>query len=880
MKRMPSRRRELTLAISIALAAHIAAAADDEAAGTSSRVQDGEGLSTVTVTARRESALPKRPSSSLYGTDTRIVDTPRAVSQISEEQLERELIVNGDDLVRYAPGVTRGGGQNVSVAPLIRGQNSELFQDGQRTYNVRHPFNVNAYEGADIVAGPVPQVFGPSARSGGYTNYLTKKPRFEHAFARVSTDFGTWVPGESSFDSSKVTLDFGARLAPTLAYRVSATTQRAEDYYDAIKNDYNAFYAALAWTPRENVRVDWNGSYDDYFDFNVTHGWNRATQQLADDGKYYAGRATPIISVGSGADTRYYSPVFASGAYDSEVIGWQERTPNAQRQFIAGPLLSADELPPFLTSPETPGTVRGWVYDPTLPGNELVSISPRAFSRPQDKNTARRITTQLRTQIDLNPTWSVVNSTLLQDSKDTGDSVGSFLSQFEDRIFDTRFELRGGVELNVLGLKIEDDINVGTSWRRESFLTLAANNSFTTHPYDLTAPLEHKTPATLYGLTAPTTSGSWIGTPNVPQLSAQFGYLSLRPMYPVANGLYAEVGGSPSGGGAVYTAKGHWSTTGLFAQNNFLINDRIGLNIGLNASYIDATIRNPLVISPERDYSDTHDVWLPSYQGSLYYKLGRDSSVYFTYDRSYALNTGGFADVLTWGARGNTLEPLNFRSLSILREVGFKSELVPERVFASIAAFRQNRDQSPLTDGTVPRIELDGVEAAVRFDAWERIKAGLNFTWLDGRYTYLASYGGGFISPYGFVADNATVFADGNALNQRAAPGAVDVPGIPEYSLNGYVDYEVGRGFGARIDAWWTSSWYTNVTRTVEVPAEHNVNLTLYYERPAWDAAVRFSNITDQTNFTNGLAGPTTEFLQPIRGFSVQAALNFRFGAL
>ena len=116
----------------------------------------------VTVTGKRAQDKA-RAVRSVDGLEAEVVDTPRSVSQIDALQLQREPIRNADDLVRYAPGITRNGGQNVSIAPLIRGQGSELFQDGQRTYNVRHPFNTNAFEGVDIVAGPPSQVFGVGA---------------------------------------------------------------------------------------------------------------------------------------------------------------------------------------------------------------------------------------------------------------------------------------------------------------------------------------------------------------------------------------------------------------------------------------------------------------------------------------------------------------------------------------------------------------------------------------------------------------------------------------------------------------------------------------------------------------------------------------------
>lgn len=835
--------------------------------------------SVVVIGAQANRALALRPVSSVYGTDTSLLDTPRAVSQVSAEQLARDGIRTADDLVKYAPGVTRNGGQNVSVAPLIRGQSSELYQDGQRTYNVRHPFNTNAFEGVDIVAGPAPQVFGISSRSGGYANYLSKLPDFGRQRGQISGQVGTWVPGGGSYDANILTADVTGPISETLAYRVSVTGQRSDDYAEGVRNDYDAFYGALAWKPRAGLRIDWNASIDDYHDFNVTHGWNRVTQQLIDDGTYQAGRATPIIGVGSGAATRYYSPVFASGAHDAAVTGWQQRSAvtNAAgvRQYVAGPLLAAGALPSFLSNPATPGTVRGWVYDPNLPGNEPVKLSDSAYSRPQDQNTARRDTSQLRVAWQLNDAWSLHNSSLYQRSRDTGSSVGSFFTQIEDRIFENRLELRGKGGFSLFGLPVRHDSNTGVSFRRERYRTLAANNSFTINPYDLTAPLALKTPATLLGLNAPGGPGSWVGTAGTPQYSATLGWLNLPAMYPAGGDFYAERGGSPAAGGAVYTSDGRWTNLALFTQQNFLLDERWGLNLGLSGSRVNARIHNPVYLTPAQEVSDSRRFHLPAANVSLLYKPAAGATLYLTHDRSYSINTGGFADVLTWGAN-NRLNPLNFRSLSRLLEVGAKAELIPDRLQATIAGYRQKRDVAPLTDGSVPKLEVHGVDASLRWQATRDVSASLNYTLINARYSYV-SYPPGFFSPWGFVPDNATVFADGNALNGRAAPGQARAPGIPKLSLSGHVDVRLGGGFGAELSGWWTSEWDTSLVGNATVPKGHALNLSLYYRGQDWDAGLRVLNLTDEENFVNGLVGPTTEFLQPGVPRALQATFAWRF---
>lgn len=811
--------------------------------------------------------MPNRPSESIYGTNTSIVDTPRSISQVSAKQLKDDVIRTADDLVKYAPGVTRGGGQNVNVAPQIRGQSSELFQDGQRIYNVRHPTNLNAYEGADIVAGNSSVVFGPSSASGGYTNYITKKPQFDKANTEISGLFGALAPAGGSWNSNRITVDTNNPISDTLAYRVSVTLQRSDDYYVNIKNNYNAFYGAVAWKPSDRFRLDVNASYDDYYDFNITHGWNRLTQRLVDTyGKEYnAGRATPIIDT---PGVGLWSPVFESGAPDSAIIGWQTREKNADGKFVPTGSVNTGPLPN--ANPSTPGTIRGWVYDPNLRGNDVKSISPRTSARAEDRNTASRLQTQARATFEVNDNLKIVNRFLYSQARDTTNSVGSFLTQGRDAILDDRLELVGHSTYLPFGLELRHDNNSGLAFRHEDFYSLAANNSFNINPYDLTQNPSNKTPGGLLGIpNATAASGSWVGTPGQPQQTA-FGYLNLPPMWPVANNLYAERGGSAPN--ASYTSKGWWNTWTLFTQHNFLLNDHFGLNGGLSKSYVRAYIANPVVINPADEYSDEQGFTMNSLQVSPLVKPTDDITVYFTYDRSLSFNTGGFANVLTWGA-GNKLNPLAFESVSKLYEAGVKAEIIPERLFASAAYFYSERDTSPDINGNMARLNTKGAEASLRYRDDFGLSAGLNLSWLAPRYSYIVPAG---FSPYGFHPDNETVFGDRNALNQRTGT-EYDAAGVPNYSATGYVDYQFPFGLGGQLSTWVTSSWYTDISKNVEVPAQYNIDLTVYYRQPQWDVALIATNLTDANNFVNGLAGSSTEFLQPMRPLALQLKAAYRF---
>ena len=841
---------------------------------TSEQAKDSNGdvitLADVVVTGANKKAtiLPKRKVTSIYGTDSSVLDTPRVVSQVSEQQFREDVIRSADDLVKYAPSITRGGGQNANFAPQIRGQNSEVFQDSQRIYSTRHPTNLNAYEAADIVAGPTGVIFAPTSGSGGYINYLTKKPNFNKAQTTISGSVGSIYAGQGAEPNFSVSIDHTAPISKELAFRVSATAQRTDDYYDNVKNNFNAFYGALAWRPDDSLRVDWNISYDDYSDFNVTHGWNRATQQSVDQGLYYKGRATPIIQNGS----NFWSPVFESGAAHSKVIGWQTRQKNDKNQYIAVGPVQTSPLPS--STADQAGTIRGWVYDPSIAGNGLVKLDDDVSGRSEDKNSAKRFSTQFKLVKDINENWSVANSTLYQKSRDLGDSVGSFFTDLDHELLDNRLEFLGDHDVELLGVKINNKSSTGGAYRHEKFTSLAANNSFNINPYDLTNDPSQKNPGDLLGLVNHGGStGSWIGQAGVPQYSQYFGYLNLPRMYPVGHGLYAEKGGfPPNGGGAVYTGTGFWDTYSVFTQQNFTFNDVFGINLGINHSSIKAKLENPLVLVPTDVRSDSNKYSLLSYQASTFIKPTEKSTLYFTYDKSTALNTGVFGPFLIWGA-GNQLNPLAFDSQSELKEVGVKYEPITDQLLLTLSGFEQKRDLSPDTNGNMARFEIKGLESSLRWQLQKNIAIGANLTYLNAEYSSIIPAG---FSPFGFHADNATVWGDSNALNQRKA-GRYDAAGIPKYSASAYVDYQHQSGFGLNLSGWWTSNWYTNLSQTVKVPNNYNLDLGLYYRQPQWTVGLNILNLTNERNFVNGLAGANSEFLQPMRPLTVQGQFSYKF---
>jgi hypothetical protein len=872
----------------VVVAATGAAAADNTTTADESNKGSNTVLNTVVVEGIRDVLVPTAPTESVYGLDASVLDTPRSIYEINADQLSTDLILTADDLGKYAPGLTRGGGQNVQLTPEIRGQNSELFQDGQRIYSERHPTNYNSYEDADIVAGVSSVVLGPVGGDGGYVNYITKKPDFNSSHTDISAQLGTWVPDSRSHPTDRVTVDNTGPVSDTFAYRVSVTLQKSDDYLENVKNDYDAFFAALSWVPTSNLRIDWHASFDDYYDFNITQGWDRETQALvnSDGGEYWAGRVTPILrGAGANGTTITWSPVFASGNPTSPTIGWQYRVPvrtsngsYSYTQYAAsGPVQPLSTMPG--ATPQTAGNLLGFVYDPSLPGNGLQSIQPYQSASSQDLDTARRFTSQSIVDWKLSAAVSVVNSTLIGVNHDYLNSVGTFLGEWDTTEFEHRLELRVHREDTLFGLPLEHDSNSGVSYRRETETRFESNVDFDYDIFDLTQNPNNKYIGYVFGLFNQNPNanpaggtGAWRGQPGVPQLSPYFGYFNLTPAYPVGDGLYAQL--APG-----YTYAYRTGTLSFFTQQNFKLTERFGINAGASDSFVAATAWNPLHPAgvANTGASDSGDYRLNSIQASPYWKPRSDLTLYVTGDNSLTFSTGNSSLPAvptgqapgtpngTWGLNAN-----NFQNRAKLAEAGVKFEPFPGRLLATVAAYTSERNIPTLlaSGSTVNNTyKYEGYEASLRLQPTTQLAAGVNLSRIHAEVLDITSFS---FSPAGFVPNNATVFDDSNVLNQRPA-GNYTVPGIPEYSASGFVSYRLKSGFGAELSGWYTSSWYTQLDQTVKIPPEYCLDLNLSYRQPGWEAGVILSDITNQHNFENGLAGSAAEpaFLQPMAPFSV-----------
>ncbi|MFM8360939.1 MAG: TonB-dependent receptor plug domain-containing protein, partial [Verrucomicrobiota bacterium] len=264
----------------------------DQGAGATTNAPTEMQKTVVVGLPLEETILPTaRPVGSVMGDDRSIIETPRSVSLVTKAQMEARAIARATDFNQYSPGVYTPSRYGLANVPVIRGELSEIYQNGQRTIYSRNSVlaSFNSVEAMDIVKGPGSAVYGPQGQGpGGYVNFVTKLPYFDKFHGEMTTRWGTWVPGGPSYFNPEWILDFGGPVNEKLAYRVSYLGREADGYYQHVVDNTQDFFAALTYRPNDKWNFDWTGQF--YTSrFNEVIGINRVTQELIDDWIYNAG---------------------------------------------------------------------------------------------------------------------------------------------------------------------------------------------------------------------------------------------------------------------------------------------------------------------------------------------------------------------------------------------------------------------------------------------------------------------------------------------------------------------------------------------------------------------------------------------------------------
>lgn len=235
-------------------------------------------------------------STSAYGLDLGVMDTPRNNTVLSKAQLDALNVQNPGGFSYLTSSSYSDASFGEPNAPRIRGQPSDIFFNGMRdSFSLNGygaPMSFNSVDSIDIVKGPASVQAGPGAGVGGAINIATKMPSLTSFAANFN------IEGDTQ-QKRRASVDVGGPITPDLGYRVSFTDDDSGSYYYDMYFHQQALFAAVRAqvTPRYSVLV--TGGFENTT-YRENDGINRVNQQLIDNNTYLTGGVVgPVAGFGS-----------------------------------------------------------------------------------------------------------------------------------------------------------------------------------------------------------------------------------------------------------------------------------------------------------------------------------------------------------------------------------------------------------------------------------------------------------------------------------------------------------------------------------------------------------------------------------------------------
>jgi len=295
---MPIRACLLASAMAVGVFASGQAFAREGGEDAPQNIAGGDAVDAVIVQARDKAGLlEKQPSTTVFGLEKPLLETPRSASFVSDTTLTRYGIETIDGLTSVSPGTYTASFYGVPGALNIRGTLAENYFRGFKRVENRGTYStpVGGAAQIEIVRGPPAPIYG-SGKVGGMLNFIPKSARDE---GRFLTD-----------PKGEITATLGAydkkNLTGQVALPVKLGAADGGVYAYGELDDSKSFYRGLH-PKRQLAEVsadfDLNNGWSTAFGGMVYHsngdiqtpGWNRLTQDLIDHQTYITGRDTSLV---------------------------------------------------------------------------------------------------------------------------------------------------------------------------------------------------------------------------------------------------------------------------------------------------------------------------------------------------------------------------------------------------------------------------------------------------------------------------------------------------------------------------------------------------------------------------------------------------------
>ena len=872
----------LALAIGFALRGGLVAAQEVTTPAVEAEAEAEQGVvEEMVVMGDPLRIIPNEDSGSSFGFNKSLLNTPRSVSFVSEEQIGLLGISTADDLARIVPGTYTNRRWGLQGGIDVRNTPADMYFRGMKRLNMQGHARTSlaGMDAIEVVKGPPSPIYG-MGRIGGYTNLQPKLGRaVDGAILPAPQGFVQQIFG--SYDRTETSFGVGGPLAlgeKQGGYFVYGLLEDSETYVEPVYAKQKMLQAAANI---DNAIGDFRIEFGTQYQNSNTAGafMNRVTQDLIDNGRYI--RGVPLVNLDANGDgqvgydeTHLNSPVRGRPVSGNEPLGQDYRwpidpatgQPYAAGQFpvvagipatlynhlvaqcggVTGTTASCADPTGLLRAQGIGGPVPisgelpvGFVLDPRTVSVTDVNYRRAVYEKEQDAELGIFFVDMIN-DVDENFTFkNLLFYDSLKSFKNSQLPYGENQDQwvFEDKFTVTRRipqdNLPGWLAINMLG-----SLNY-----RSTEATIKSSGGDWDFRNDIMA-------------------GEGALIPN-----ASFWNQIEDPSY--------ETGAPPT-----TDRLSRYTEAGVGVLLDIDVAERTNFLIG--ARYDDASAettdfrrfaQNCTAAAPCTSSSPVVGRYLPevlaegddtanSWSVSISHEFPAGVVPYVTAAESSTTLAAANNTITT----GTILAPGGFIGEAEIHEVGVKSSLLNERLFITIAGYEQTRtdisDPNDPTEGAdITSSETRGVEFELK--------------WVPSRDVFLSVFALAQTSDYIF-ASNGNLSLDGRQLGFQdvvdPATGAVIYPaeafiyggkvqvalpasllgeytrrnGNPEEQFGMNASYQVTQKFGFNGGIAWFSEIPVTRVGFITVPEVTTLNMGMTYDTESWRFQINGSNLTDE----------------------------------
>lgn len=803
------------------------------------------------------SLLPEGETSSAFGLEKSLSETPRSVTEVSEDLIEKFALRSVDDLVRLTPGAFTSSFFGIKGAMDIRGEPADNYFRGFRRVANPGAFNtiVRGAEKLEILRGPVSPLYG-NGSVGGQLNYIPKTAKSEDA-----KDAGVYSGGIGltlgSYNQRIISGNLSVPLGLDGGMHIFAEIEDSESFYDLYEPSSELLQVAFDFDLSSNTTLEFGGQFQTSDSIQVP-GWNRVTQDLIDNGTYITGAPA---NRNTGADPTQLLPQEAGFITSAAFTGINNSFSGVGRFCIPG-AFGGDFDVPYTYNGQDIACLGGPVDYPLSNVGTAKLDHNTTFIDEIDfaDTTAITLYADITHEFNSGAVWKneffydYMDHTKFQSWGFTADYPGAKL-----------FELKSSYTFDIKSRAFEAKTIVGGSYRRED---LELKHAFFDETFDF----------------RDLTVGA---TPN-DRISAAVD----NPLEGVTFGL---------------DDNGNTIITGGTAQRNFNLHE---VSINNNAGFFalsDISINNlNILLGARYDYFDveSEDIALTllgnrfdsvsefpgkqdstensfSFNTSISYSFDSGFIPYITYAESTSLSTNQLGGLIP-----STIPSGAFLQDSTLFEAGVKFEGLEGRLYAALTYYDQEKTEQSGQTQALTEVFGDGLELEVRAvvnDAISIVATATNSETTE-------------IGDDIFTVINGADFAEQNGLNPEDVYGGriagnrstfvgqgveLERGGLPDTIISIYGTYLLpfeNSDLTSSLGFTWVDETSTDVFESVILPSYTVLTGSIRWETDRFTTLLQINNLTDEKYYTSADLFDSV-VVKPSEGRTASLTLTYAFGS-